>query len=110
MSDGHCTALNLSRIECLKLCIVHPTGTYCFNHLLSAALAELAAVADPLLYLGKAKSDELSVSTMRLAAHNASPTKGILRSLLAVLRLRQGCLVIQTYTEDRTLSLGVQMT
>ena len=96
ISAGHCTALNLSRIECLKLCIVHPTGTYCLSHLFSAALAELAAVVDLLLYLGKAKSDELSVSAMRLAAHNASPTKGILRSLLAVLRLRQGWLVGKT--------------
>ena len=72
-------------------------GTYCFSHLFKAALAELAAVVDVLLYLGKAKSDALSASDMRLAAHKASPTRGILRSLLAVLRLRQGCLVTRTY-------------
>lgn len=84
-------------MECLKLCIVHPTGTYCLSHLFSAALAELAVVIDRRLYLGKAKSDPLSASDMRLAAHIASPTKGILRPLLAVLRLRQGCLVIRTY-------------
>ena len=97
ISAGHWTALSLSRIECLKLCIVHPSGTYCFSHLFKAALAELAAVGDVLLYLGKAKSDALSASDMRLAAHKASPTKGILRSLLAVFRLRHGCLVTRTY-------------
>ena len=96
ISAGHWTALSLSRIECLKLCIVHPSGTYCFSHLFKAALAELAAVGDVLLYLGKAKSDALSASDMRLAAHKASPTRGILRSLLAVLRLRQGWLVGKT--------------
>ena len=63
---------------------MHPAGTYCLSHLFSAALAELAAVGDFLLYLGKAKSDPLSASTMRLAAHNASPTSGMCRSLLDV--------------------------
>ena len=45
ISEGHCVSLNLSLIECLKLCIVHPDGTYCLNHLLRAALAELAVVS-----------------------------------------------------------------
>ena len=76
MSAGHCTALNLSRIECLKLCIVHPIGTYCLSHLFNAALAELADVVDALLYLGKAKSDLLSASTMRLAAQRHAAKVG----------------------------------
>ena len=54
MSDGHCTALSLSRSECLKLCITHPSGTLGFNHLLIAADAELALVEEVVLYLGKA--------------------------------------------------------
>ena len=56
-------------------------------------LAKLALVSCFLLYLGNAKSVELFASTIRLAAHNALPTRGILRSLLAVLRLRHGCLI-----------------
>lgn len=34
--------------------MVHPVGTIGFNHLFNAALAELAFVSWPLLYLGKA--------------------------------------------------------
>ena len=41
---------------------------------------------------------------MRLTAHKASPTRGILRSLLAVLRLRQECLVIQTFSRRTRLT------
>ena len=55
MSAGHCTALNLSLIECLKLCIVHPSGTYCFNHLLSALRVTFW------LYLVKINADAVPV-------------------------------------------------
>ena len=44
MSDGHCTALSLSRSECLKECITHPSGTLGLSHLLMAADAELPLV------------------------------------------------------------------
>ena len=54
MSDGHCTARNLSRNECLNECITHPSGNLGFNHLLMAADAELPLVPVHDLYLGKA--------------------------------------------------------
>ena len=81
MSAGHWTALNLSRIECLKLCIVHPTGTYCLSHLFKAALVELAAVVDDLLYLGKAKSDALSASN-KCCQTNLNTRKKHIKSII----------------------------
>ena len=64
MSLGHSTARNLSRMECLKLCMVHPSGTCCCNHLFNAALAELVLVVFATLYLGKANADVLVVDTV----------------------------------------------
>ena len=55
MSDGHCTALSLSRSECLKEWMTQPSGTLGLSHLLMAAEAELALVDEVVLYLGKAK-------------------------------------------------------
>ena len=76
MSDGHSTARSLSRIECLKEWVTHPSGTIGFSHLLIAAEAELALLVEPRLYLGNRKSLP-DVSSIALeAAHRASPTNG----------------------------------
>ena len=53
MSEGHYTALRRSLSECLKEYMTHPSGTFCFSHLLMAAEAQLALVVEVLLYLGK---------------------------------------------------------
>ena len=54
ISEGQETALSLSRSECLKECITHPSGTLGFSHLLMAADAELAFVPLDEVDLGKA--------------------------------------------------------
>ena len=77
MSDGHWTALNLSRNECLKECMTHPSGTLGLSHLLIAADAELALVPLADVYLGKAKGLAVLVSLTLLAAHREVPTSGI---------------------------------
>ena len=77
MSDGHSTALNLSRMECLKEWITQLSGTLGFNHLLRAALAELELHFCSLQYFGNAKVGFCSF--MRVAAHKDAPTNGILR-------------------------------
>ena len=77
MSDGHCTARSLSRNECLKLWITHPSGTLGLSHLLIAADAELALVPFTEVYLGKAKGLAVLVYLTLLAAHREAPTSGI---------------------------------
>ena len=77
MSDGHCTARSLSRNECLKLCITHPSGTLGFNHLLIAADAELALVPLADVYLGKTYGLAVLLAVTLLAAHREAPTSGI---------------------------------
>ena len=57
MSAGHSTPLSLSLILCRKEWITHVSGTRGFNHLFSAALAELALHLFALQYFGKAKSE-----------------------------------------------------
>ncbi len=89
ISAGHSTARNLSLRECLKEWITHPIGTPGFSHLLSAALAEFELHLAWRQYLGKAKS--VFCSFMRFAAHNDIPTKGILRWLEEVFRVRHAC-------------------
>jgi hypothetical protein len=59
MSVGHSTALSLSLILCLKEWITHASGTRGFNHLFSAALAELALHLFVLQYFGNAKSEPI---------------------------------------------------
>ena len=51
MSEGHWTARSLARIECLKECMTPPSGTLGLSHLLIAAEAEFALVAEVVLYL-----------------------------------------------------------
>ena len=78
ISLGHSTALNLFLIECLNECTTHPALTNGFNHLLSAALAELAFASSPLLYLGKAKRVFKLLVTL-LVNYKEVPTNGTLR-------------------------------
>jgi len=54
MSDGHWTALSLSRSEYLKECITHPSGTLGLTHLLMTADAELALTEIVALFNGLA--------------------------------------------------------
>ena len=77
ISAGHSTALNLSRMECLKEWITRLFGALGFNHLFRAALAEFELHFCSLQYLGKAKA--VFCFFMRIAAHKDAPTNGILR-------------------------------
>ena len=77
MSDGHSTARSLSRMECLKEWMTHPSGTLGFNHLLIAAEAELALLEEPRLYLGNRKRLPDAPSMALEAAHRAFPSNGI---------------------------------
>ena len=54
------------------------------------ALAELALVRSPLLYLGNAKLSLDCLFLMRLAAHREIPTRGTSRALPEVFNLLQG--------------------
>jgi hypothetical protein len=69
--------------------MTHPSGTRGFNHLFSAALAELALHLASLQYLGKAKAEPASL--IRCAAHSEIPTSGTCRLLDDVFSLRHGC-------------------
>ena len=93
MSDGHSTALSLSRIECLNEWITHPTGTLGFSHLFMAAEAKLASLDEPRLYLGHRKSHPDTPLIALEAAHMAFPTNGTFSPPL-VLSLLHGCGVI----------------
>ena len=77
MSDGHWTALNLSRNECLKECMTHPSGTLGLSHLLIAADAELPLVPEADVYLGNAKGLTELVSFILCAAHRDAPINGL---------------------------------
>ncbi len=60
-------------MEWRKLCIVPFDDVSAFSHLFNAALAELALVCSPLLYLGKANGLSVALSRTLVAAQSASP-------------------------------------
>ncbi len=62
-----------SRKLCRKEWITYPSGTLCFSHLFSAALAELELHLASLHYLGKAMVEP--VSRILCAAQSDAPTK-----------------------------------
>ena len=77
MSDGHSTALNLSRRLCLKLWMTQFSGTYWCSHLFNSPLAALALQPVASQYLRKAKTLSSLASRRRLEVHRAAPTSGI---------------------------------
>ena len=84
MSVGASTALSLSLKLCRNPCITSLEPPTVLIHLLIAADALFELHRSELVYLGK-QYKPVECCLRRFAAHNHIPTRGILRSLEAVL-------------------------
>ena len=102
------TSLNHAQVhkKGLKLILMN---LIMFRDLFKAVLAEFALHLPPFVYLGKmnASPDLIGAESACVAPHNEAPTRGTLRSLARVLRLRHplGLLIMCGIGPSRTTSL-----